>query len=93
MLILVWPGHTNILVGMALAIPLPPPLRYVVNKRHNLRLTIAHIASQDSSTRGRSAAQAHILNCFLSHMQREKLVAAANLCMISDTSRWLFLTL
>jgi len=26
MLTLVWQGHTNILVGMALAIPLPPPL-------------------------------------------------------------------
>jgi len=31
--ILVWPGHTNILVGMALAIPaipLPPPLGWTI---------------------------------------------------------------
>jgi len=31
MLILVWPGHTNILVGMALAIRLPPPLCHTLD--------------------------------------------------------------
>jgi len=30
MLILVWPGLANILVGMTLAIPLPPPLLYTL---------------------------------------------------------------